>query len=77
MRPFLDIILTGIWGLTIIDLFAIYGGFDIINDSVKVLLALAGLLYLVVVKIPHEVKMNRLKRKEKKEHIKKLEKENE
>ncbi len=77
MRWFLDIILTGIWGLTIIDLFAIYGGFDIINDSVKVFLAIGGLIYLFFIKIPHEIKMNKLNRKEKKEQIKKLEKENE
>ena len=76
---FLDTILAGIWGLTIIDLIAILsvGSFDIINDSVKVLFAIAGLIYLAVIKIPHEIKMNKLNRKEKKEQIKKLEKENE
>ena len=73
---FLDTLLAGIWGITIIDLLSLAGGFDFINDSIKALLAVAGLVYLLAVKIPHEVKMNKLKRKEKKEQVEKLKREN-
>ncbi len=73
---FLDTLLVGIWGITIIDLLSLSGDFDFINDSTKALLAIAGLVYLLVVKIPHEVKMNKLKRREKREQVEKLEREN-
>lgn len=73
-----DAFLAGVWGLTIIDLFAIIniGGFKFIDDSVKTALALAGLFYLLVIKIPAELKMNKLKRREKKAEIEKTEMEN-
>lgn len=75
----LDAFLAGIWGLTIIDLLSIVnvGDYNIIDDYVKTLFAAAGLLYLIGIKIPNEIVMNRLKRKEKRELIKKMEMENE
>ena len=63
-----DTFLAGIFGLTIIDLMVIidldtYGGID---DVIKTLLACAGLFYLIFVKIPNELKMNKLNRESKK-----------
>jgi len=66
----MDTFLVGIWGLTIIDLMAIanIGEYDAtaIDDGIKTILAVAGLFYLLVVKIPNEIAMNKLRRREKK-----------
>ena len=47
-----------------------------IDDGLKTLLALAGLFYIAAVKIPNEIKMNKLKQREKKAAIEKAELEN-
>ena len=72
-----DIFFLSVWGLTIIDILKLadgnsYAGLD---DWIKTLMALAGLIYFLIT-IPHKVKMQRLERKHKKEQIEKLENEN-
>lgn len=78
MYQFFDAFLAGIWGLTIVDLllFVDINSFDA-DAAIKTLLAVAGLIYLVGVKIPHEHKNNKLNRKIKQEELEKLEMENE
>lgn len=73
-----DTFLAGIWGLTMIDLLVIMniGSFNIVDDGIKTLLAAAGVFYLVFVKIPHEIKNNRINRGIKKLEKEKLEMEN-
>tara|TARA_R110000803_G_scaffold69058_2_gene131204 strand:+ start:932 stop:1210 length:279 start_codon:yes stop_codon:yes gene_type:complete len=73
-----DTFVAGIWGLTMIEMFTVFyaGGFDMIDDGLKTLLALAGLFYIAAVKIPNEIKMNKLKQREKKAAIEKAELEN-
>jgi len=75
----LDAFLMGIWGLTIIDLLYMINmnDFDFVDNSIKTLLAAAGLFYLVFVKIPNEVRNARLKRRIDKAEAKKIEMENE
>ena len=72
-----DAFLAGIWGLTIVDLllFVDLNSYDV-DEFIKTLLAIAGLIYLVAVKIPHEYKNNKLNRQIKKEELEKLEMEN-
>ena len=74
-----DTFLFGIWGLTIIDLLALvsYGNFDFVDNSIKTLLAAAGLFYLVFVKMPNEIRNAKLSREIKKHEVKKLKMENE
>jgi len=73
-----DAFLAGIWGITMIDLllFVDFSKFDV-DSAIKTLLAFAGLIYLVAVKIPHEYQNNKLNRQIKKEELEKLEMENE
>ena len=73
-----DTFLVGICGLTIIDLLTIFnlGNYDVIDDAIKTLLAIAGVFYLIGIKIPHEYRNNKLNREMKKQEIKKLELEN-
>lgn len=73
-----DTFLVGIWGLTIIDLLALatYGDFSFVDNSIKTLLAAAGLFYLVFVRIPNEVRNARLNREIKRQEVKKLKMEN-
>jgi len=73
-----DTFLVGICGLTIIDLLTIVnlGSYNLIDDAIKTLLAIAGVFYLLAIKIPHEYRNNKLNREMKKEQIKKLENEN-
>lgn len=60
-----DTFLAGIWGLTIVDLISVmnFGDFNFIDNSIKTLLAAAGLFYLVGVKIPNEIRNSILKRR--------------
>ena len=71
-----DGIALSIWGLTIIDVLKIVdGGYASIDNWIKTLMALAGLIYFLIT-IPHKIKIQRLDRKLKKEQIEKLEIEN-
>ncbi len=72
-----DAFLAGIWSLTIVDLFLFIdlNSYNV-DEFIKTLLAFAGLIYLVAVKIPHEYKNNKLNRQIKKEELGKLEMEN-
>jgi hypothetical protein len=72
-----DTFLAAIWGLTIVDLFLFVdlSKYDV-DDGIKTLLAIAGLIYLVGVKIPHEYQNNKLNRQIKKEELEKIEMEN-
>ena len=74
----LDTFLMGIWGLTIVDLLYLFniGGFSFLDDAIKLLLALAGLVYLVAVKIPSEYKNAKLNQRIKIAEAKKIEMEN-
>ena len=74
-----DTFLVGIWGLTIIDLLAMvtYGDFSFVDNSIKTLLAAAGLFYLVFVRIPNEVRNAKLTREIKRHEAKRLKMENE
>ena len=60
-----DTFLAGIWGLTIVELISLmnFGDFSFIDNSIKTLLAAAGLFYLVGVKIPNEIRNSILKRR--------------
>jgi hypothetical protein len=61
---------------TIIDVLKLDdGGYSGIDNWIKTLMALAGLIYFLIT-IPHKIKMQRLDRKLKKEQIEKLEIEN-
>lgn len=73
----LDIFFFSIWGLTIIDVLRIADGgtYSGIDNWIKTLMALAGLIYFLIT-IPHKIKMQRLDRKLKEEQIEKLEIEN-
>ena len=73
-----DVFITGIWGLTILDLmvFVDFNNYTNIDSVIKILLAGAGLFYLVVVKIPNEYKMGKLNRRERAAEIKRKEMEN-
>ena len=72
----LDGFFLSIWGLTIIDVLKLAdGGYSSIDNWIKTLMALAGLIYFVIT-IPHKIKIQRLDRKLKKEQIEKLEIEN-
>lgn len=61
---FFDTISYGTFGITIIDLAAVYSGLDIAvvstNNILKVVLVVVSLGYFVIYKIPHQIKMNRL-----------------
>lgn len=72
-----DTFVAGIWGITIVDLLGLSDVFGFIGDGVKIVFAIAGLFYLLFIKIPHELKMNREKLNEKREQIKILKRENE
>ena len=63
-----DTFLAGIWGLTIIDLLVIINvnSFNLIDDGIKTLLAGVGVVYLVFIKIPNEVRREVLNRRIKK-----------
>ena len=63
-----DTFLAGIWGITIIDLLVLVnvGSFNLIDDWIKTLLALVGVLYLIFVKIPNEIRREKLNRRIKK-----------
>tara|TARA_R110002012_G_scaffold321835_1_gene551701 strand:+ start:625 stop:906 length:282 start_codon:yes stop_codon:yes gene_type:complete len=73
----LDTFLAAIWSLTIVDilLFVDLNKYDV-DSFIKTLLAIAGLIYLVGIKIPHEYKNNKLNRQIRKEELEKLEMEN-
>ncbi len=72
----LDGFFLSIWGLTIIDVLKLAeGGYSSIDNWIKTLMALAGLIYFIIT-IPHKIKIQRLDRKLKKEQIEKLEIEN-
>lgn len=60
-----DTFLAGIWSLTIVELISLmnFGDFSFIDNSIKTLLAAAGLFYLVGVKIPNEIRNSILKRR--------------
>ncbi len=73
---FLDTLLVGIYGITIIDLFAFSNGLGFITNGVQIALAIGGLIYLFGIKIPHDRKMNKMKREEKRLEIEKLKREN-
>lgn len=74
-----DSLLMGIWGLTMIDLVRVLkiGNVDILDYSIQTVLAIVGLLYLVFIKIPNEVRGARLKRRIAIAEAKKIEMENE
>lgn len=65
----LDFLFAGIWGLTIIDLFQFLniGALSYIDDGIKLLLAIAGLVYFI-----YKILTQRLDRKIKKEQLKRL-----
>ena len=72
----LDSLVAGIWGITIIyslPLFTI----NFINDWIKVGLALVGFFYMILIKIPNEVKASKLKRRIDTAQARKMELENE
>ncbi len=72
----LDGFFLSIWGLTIIDVLKLAnGGYSGIDNWIKTLMALAGLVYFLIT-IPHKIRMQKLIRKEKQEQIEKLEIEN-
>ena len=58
MRLIGDVLASGAWGLSVASLLLKWDvqGFSTI---VQLLIALAGLFYLIFVKIPHEIKMNK------------------
>ena len=72
-----DLIVLGIWGLTIIDILKLadVNYYSSLDGWIKTLMALAGLIYFLIT-IPHKIKMQRLDRKLKEEQIEKLEIEN-
>ena len=74
-----DTFLAGIWGLTIVELISLmnFGDFSFIDNSIKTLLAAAGLFYLVGVKIPNEIRNSILKRRIDKAEAIRKERENE
>tara|TARA_R110000772_G_scaffold18905_2_gene53250 strand:+ start:733 stop:1014 length:282 start_codon:yes stop_codon:yes gene_type:complete len=74
----IDVFVTGIWGLTIIDLiiFVDLNNFKNLDNAIKILLAAAGLFYLVFIRIPNEYKMGKLNRREKKAEAENTELEN-
>ena len=73
----LDIFFLSICGLTIIDILKIADGgtYSSLDNWIKTLMALAGLIYFLIT-IPHKIRMQNLERKEKQEQIEKLEIEN-
>ena len=73
----LDIFFLSVWGLTIIDILKLADGnsYADLDDWIKTLMALAGLIYFLIT-IPHRIKMQKLDRKLKKKQIEKLEIEN-
>jgi len=73
----LDYFFLSIWGLTIIDILKIADGgtYSSLDNWIKTLMALAGLIYFLIT-IPHKIRMQKLERKEKQEQIEKLEIEN-
>lgn len=77
---FLDVALVGIFGMTMIDLMVIFTGqeYDLltIDNAIKSLFTLAGVFYLVFIKMIGEWKMNKINRKIKREELEKLEREN-
>jgi len=74
---FFDFIFISVWGLTVVDLLkiAVNNPYSSIDNWVKTLMAIGGLIYLVF-SIPHKIKMQTLERKMKEEEIEKLEHEN-
>lgn len=74
---FFDFIFISVWGLTIMDLLKIASDspYDSIDNWIKTLMALGGLLYLVF-SIPHKIRMQKLERQMKEEELEKIKKEN-
>jgi len=77
---FLDVALVGIFGMTMVDLMVIVTGSEYsllsIDNIIKTLFSLAGLFYLVYIKIIGGIKDARLNRKIKREELEKIEREN-
>ncbi len=77
---FLDLALVGIFGMTMVDMMVIITGDEYslltIDNIIKTLFSLAGLFYLVFVKIVGGMKDARLDRKIKREELEKREMEN-
>ena len=80
LYAFLDTALVGIFGMTMIDLMVIFTGSEhnllTIDNVIKTLFSLAGLFYLVFIKIIGGIKDARLDRKIKREELEKKEMEN-
>lgn len=64
MRTIGDFLAGGLWSFSVASLITQWN-LTGITDVVQFSLALAGLFYFVVVKIPHEIRMNKQNRKNK------------
>ena len=66
----LDTALVGLFGVTMVDLMVIFTGSEhnliTVDNAIKTLFAVAALFYLIAVKIPNSIKMNKLNRESKK-----------
>ncbi len=62
MRILADYLAAGIWTYSAASLTGFINP-DEINVWLKILATMAGLVYLAIVKIPHELKMNKEKRR--------------
>jgi hypothetical protein len=62
MRIFADYLAAGIWTYSAASLTGFFNP-DEVNVWLKILATALGLLYFALIKIPHELKMNKEKRK--------------
>lgn len=65
MRTIGDLLAGGVWSLSVASLITQWNIAGI-TDLVQFILALAGLFYFLVLKIPHEWKMNKQNRRNRK-----------
>lgn len=81
---FFNAIALSVWGITIIDLFAVMAGGESslvagIDNGVKIIMAVAGSIYFIVkaiIELPHKYKMQKLDLEKKKQELEKAKKGN-